>query len=66
MIEQEGATVPLTERLHSRNEGVGRTFFSIPPSHGVWFSIPRTVVRCFIIFMETLDVFDLEFLGLPG
>jgi catenin beta 1 len=22
MIEQEGATVPLTERLHSRNEGV--------------------------------------------
>jgi hypothetical protein len=24
MIEQEGATAPLTELLHSRNEGVGR------------------------------------------
>ena len=23
MIEQEGATAPLTELLHSRNEGVG-------------------------------------------
>ena len=27
MIEQEGATVPLTERLHSRNEGVGRSTY---------------------------------------
>ena len=24
MIEQEGATAPLTELLHSRNEGVGK------------------------------------------
>ena len=24
VIEQEGATAPLTELLHSRNEGVGR------------------------------------------
>lgn len=27
MIEQEGATAPLTELLHSRNEGVGKLFF---------------------------------------
>lgn len=27
MIEQEGATAPLTELLHSRNEGVGRSSF---------------------------------------
>ena len=26
MIEQEGATAPLTELLHSRNEGVGNAF----------------------------------------
>ena len=25
MIEQEGATAPLTELLHSRNEGVGKS-----------------------------------------
>lgn len=25
IIEQEGATAPLTELLHSRNEGVGKT-----------------------------------------
>ena len=25
MIEQEGATAPLTELLHSRNEGVGES-----------------------------------------
>ena len=29
MIESEGATAPLTELLHSRNEGVGRFNFSI-------------------------------------
>ena len=27
LIEQEGATAPLTELLHSRNEGVGMSFF---------------------------------------
>ena len=27
MIEGEGATAPLTELLHSRNEGVGELFF---------------------------------------
>ena len=27
MIEGEGATAPLTELLHSRNEGVGKYFF---------------------------------------
>lgn len=27
MIEQEGATAPLTELLHSRNEGVGKMLF---------------------------------------
>jgi catenin beta 1 len=27
MIEQEGATAPLTELLHSRNEGVGKCNF---------------------------------------
>ena len=26
MIEREGATAPLTELLHSRNEGVGEYF----------------------------------------
>ena len=35
MIEQEGATAPLTELLHSRNEGVGR--FTHP------FTYPRTL-----------------------
>ena len=32
MIEQEGATAPLTELLHSRNEGVGKLkiFLSTP------------------------------------
>ena len=29
MIEGEGATAPLTELLHSRNEGVGKGFFSV-------------------------------------
>jgi hypothetical protein len=29
MIEQEGATAPLTELLHSRNEGVGKFLFII-------------------------------------
>lgn len=29
MIEQEGATAPLTELLHSRNEGVGKYGFSL-------------------------------------
>ena len=28
MIEQEGATAPLTELLHSRNEGVGESQYS--------------------------------------
>jgi catenin beta 1 len=28
MIEQEGATAPLTELLHSHNEGVGEWYFS--------------------------------------
>ena len=27
VIEQEGATAPLTELLHSRNEGVGKLQF---------------------------------------
>ena len=27
MIESEGATAPLTELLHSRNEGVGKLLF---------------------------------------
>lgn len=27
LIEQEGATAPLTELLHSRNEGVGKSCF---------------------------------------
>jgi catenin beta 1 len=27
MIEQEGATAPLTELLHSHNEGVGEWYF---------------------------------------
>jgi catenin beta 1 len=31
MIEQEGATAPLTELLHSRNEGVGK--FKYPPGN---------------------------------
>jgi hypothetical protein len=29
MIEQEGATAPLTELLHSRNEGVGRILITV-------------------------------------
>lgn len=28
IIEQEGATAPLTELLHSRNEGVGKERYS--------------------------------------
>ena len=40
MIEQEGATAPLTELLHSRNEGVGNALVPVsvqqyrePPSY---------------------------------
>ena len=29
MIEQEGATAPLTELLHSRNEGVGESQYQL-------------------------------------
>lgn len=33
MIEQEGATAPLTELLHSRNEGVGEFCSCSPGEH---------------------------------
>jgi len=29
IIEQEGATAPLTELLHSHNEGVGKWYFRL-------------------------------------
>jgi len=29
MIEGEGATAPLTELLHSRNEGIGKQFHGL-------------------------------------
>ena len=32
MIEQEGATAPLTELLHSRNEGVGKALWTNFPT----------------------------------
>ena len=35
VIEQEGATAPLTELLHSRNEGVGKGPLHIFPDHSV-------------------------------
>lgn len=38
MIEQEGATAPLTELLHSRNEGVGKWNKSfIQKLQNVWY-----------------------------
>ena len=33
IIEQEGATAPLTELLHSRNEGVGKSTVAFIFSH---------------------------------
>lgn len=41
MIEQEGATAPLTELLHSRNEGVGMSSF-------VWFHFQLYSLCCYL------------------
>ena len=40
MIETEGATAPLTELLHSRNEGVGEKSFSFQQQHFVLVRSP--------------------------
>jgi hypothetical protein len=53
MIEQEGATAPLTELLHSRNEGVGRILstFLCKPERPTSVANPGCLSRI-MIFMH--------------
>lgn len=41
IIEQEGATAPLTELLHSHNEGVGKWYFSYELGSRMIFVVRR-------------------------
>ena len=47
MIEQEGATAPLTELLHSRNEGVGE--FTNFPTFCICIYLPSTTCHIYLL-----------------
>ena len=48
MIESEGATAPLTELLHSRNEGVGESIAEI------FYNVSQTFLYHFITYTSSI------------
>lgn len=54
MIEAEGATAPLTELLHSRNEAVGSYYYYIPSCKIFFFQITILLHFYFFIFNSNL------------
>ena len=51
MIEQEGATAPLTELLHSRNEGVGKFLLLLNSFHLLTVACP-SCQECVLFSLE--------------
>ena len=50
MIESEGATAPLTELLHSRNEGVGKRDVDLSFKDYEIYSINYAISNCFSLY----------------
>ena len=63
MIEQEGATAPLTELLHSRNEGVGKDRLAVLcPAYFVSFAMSLEQLVFSLVKFQSKLGFVLELL----